>query len=227
MRIIPLHSWSVSPKEAVEIQKRLAEKLILRGPLKAPRVVAGADVSFDKESPARAYAGVVLMDFPSLEPIAEFTHRELVQFPYIPGLLSFREAPALLNLFKRVSPCPDLCFYDGHGIAHPRRFGLASHIGLFLNRPAVGCAKSKLVGAYIEPGKEKTAYSPLIDKENRTIGAALRTRDNCKPVFISAAHKISLENAIDLTLACVGRYRIPEPTRRAHNLVARFRKSYQ
>lgn len=227
MKIESLHSWNVSPKEAIQIQIRLGLKIVLSGPLKAPRVIAGADVSFDKESPANAYAAVVLMDFPSLETIAEFTSREVVQFPYIPGLLSFREAPVLLNLFKKVSPSPDLCFFDGHGIAHPRRFGLASHMGLILDRPAVGLAKSKLVGACKEPGMEKASSSPLMDKENRTIGAALRTRENCKPIFVSAGHKINLQNAIELTLRCAVRHRIPEPTRRAHNLVTQFRKNYQ
>lgn len=228
MKVKSLHSWDVSPKEATEIQASLAEKISRDFKRENILLIAGADVGFDKASPTRAYAGVVLMEYPSLETVAEFTSREVVRFPYIPGFLSFREAPILLNLFKKISPAPDLIFFDGHGIAHPRRLGLASHMGLFLDRPAIGCAKSKLIGNFREPGLRKNSSSPLLlDNENKTIGAVVRTRDNCKPVFVSVGHQIDLESAVKFTLQCTTRYRIPEPTRRAHNLVTQFRKSFE
>lgn len=226
MKVKSLHSWDVSPKEAAKIQTNFAGKISCNFKRDPIRIIAGADVSFDKGLPVNAYAGVVLMEVPSLETVAEFTSREAVRFPYIPGLLSFREAPILLSLFKKISPAPDLIFFDGHGIAHPRRLGLASHMGLHLDRPTVGCAKSKLTGNYREPGIRKESSSLLLDSENQTIGAVIRTRENCKPIFVSVGHQIDLGNAVKFTLQCATRYRIPEPTRRAHNLVTQFRKSF-
>ncbi len=225
MKVKSLHSWDVSPKEAAKIQADLAGKISCKFKRDNILIIAGADVSFDRGGPD-AYAGVVLMEYPSLETVAEFTSREVARFPYIPGFLSFREAPILLRLFKKISPAPDLIFFDGHGIAHPRRLGLASHMGLFLDRPTVGCAKSKLTGNYREPGIRKESSSRLLDSENQTIGAVIRTRENCKPIFVSVGHQIDLGNAVKFTLQCATRYRIPEPTRRAHNLVTQFRKSF-
>jgi len=180
------------------------------------------DISFCKES---AYAGMVVLNANSLDVIDQFILKGKISFPYVPGLLSFREAPLLLKLLKHVSQKPDLIFFDGHGVAHPRGLGLASHMGLFLNCPTVGCGKSKLIGHYSEPGLKKGSHSQLLDKKNGSIGAVLRTRDNCKPIFVSVGHKIDLKTAVHWTLHCTTRYRIPEPTRRAHLLVTAARKS--
>lgn len=224
MKIKSIHSWNVSLGEAVQIQKRLAEKIKIVPLSKEPETIAGADIGWIKSSPARAFAGVVLMKFPSLRVVGEIIREGEVGFPYVPGLLSFREAPLLLELFKTLSPAPDLVFFDGHGIAHPRRLGLASHLGLFLNCPTVGCAKSKLIGNYTGPAEAKGSFSSLKNSRGQVLGAAVRSRQGCKPIFISAGHLIDLNDAIRWTLHCTTRYRIPEPTRLAHNLVAQYKR---
>lgn len=220
MRIKNLHRWDVSTREAREIQEQLAGRVVCKGGRKTPRIVAGADLSFANDL---AYAGVILLTFPSLEVIGRFTRKARVRFPYIPGLLSFREAPLLLELFKTVRPAPELIFFDGQGLAHPRRLGLASHLGLFLDCPTIGCAKSRLIGTFREPGVEKGSVSDLLDDENKVIGAVVRSREGCKPIFVSVGHRIGLKTAARRTLQCATRYRIPEPTRLAHLLVKEFR----
>lgn len=222
MRIENLHSWNVSPREAILIQEQLANKIKTQALIKTPQIIAGADIAFDKVS-NKAFAGIVILQYPSLEVVKEYTLEDEVLFPYIPGLLSFREAPILLRLFKKVTPAPDLLLIDGQGIAHPRRLGLASHLGLYLNCPTIGCAKSRLIGSYQEPGVKKGSSSPLLDKQTETIGAVLRTKDGCKPIFVSIGHQIDLDNALYWTLKCTAGYRIPEPTRLAHNLVEKFK----
>jgi len=187
--------------------------------------VAGADISLTRNS-TDAFAGIVVLNARTLEIADEYFIKGKIEFPYIPGLLSFREAPLLLKLFKKVSPAPQLVFFDGQGIAHPRRLGLASHMGLLLDCPTIGCAKSRLTGNYKEPGLKKGSRSRLQDDDNQTIGAVVRTRDNCKPVFISVGHQIDLGTAIRWTLKCTSRYRIPEPTRLAHIRVNEFRQSH-
>lgn len=224
MKIKSIHSWNVSPGEAVQIQKRLAERIKTTPLPKEPETIAGADIGWIKGSPARAFAGVVLMEFPSLRVVDEIIREGEIVFPYVPGLLSFREAPLLLELFKTLSPAPDLVFFDGHGIAHPRRLGLASHLGLFLNCPTIGCAKSKLIGTFAEPANAKDSFSYLVDDNDQVLGAAVRSREGCKPIFVSAGHLIDLDHAIRWTLQCATRYRIPEPTRLAHNLVAAYKR---
>jgi len=224
MKIKPLHSWRISPRQAVQLQSRFAGKVSLAPRRRPPKIVAGADIGFARDSSA-AFAGVVLLAFPSLRVIGEFVHEGEIEFPYVPGLLSFREAPILLQLFGKIDPAPDLIFFDGHGLAHPRRLGLASHLGLFLNRSTIGCAKSKLVGVYNEPKDSKGAFTGLLDGHNRVLGAVLRSRRGCKPIFVSVGHKVGLSQAIEWTLQCTTRYRIPEPTRLAHNLVTAYRKS--
>ncbi len=169
----------------------------------------------------------MLLRFPSLEVLAQFTHRGTVRFPYVPGLLSFREAPLLLDLFRQVKPAPDLVFFDGQGLAHPRKFGLACHLGLFLDRPSIGCAKSRLIGTFEEPGVPAGSHTPLVEADGTRLGAVVRTRERCKPVFVSIGHKIDLETAIRRTLECTAGYRIPEPTRLAHLLVTRMRREAQ
>jgi len=223
MKVLDLHPWNVTPSEAVAIQKDLAGRVDRTHRLKKPKRIAGADISLT-QSRGTAFAGVVVLDADTLEVLDEHTLQGTVDFPYIPGLLSFREAPLLLQLFARIEPAPDLIMLDGQGIAHPRGLGLASHLGLFLNRPTIGCAKSRLVGTHREPARSKGSHTPLKDDAGHTLGAALRTREGCKPIFVSVGHKIDLERAIEWVLRVSPRYRIPEPTRQAHNLVNRVRR---
>ena len=221
MRIRPLHRWNVDAKEAVAIQKKLASKVRLRPLRKTPEIIAGTDLSFSGDF---AFAGAVLLEYPSMKVVDEFVIKGKVPFPYVPGLLSFREAPLLLQLMEKVRPEPDLIFMDGQGIAHPRKLGLASHIGLFLNKPCIGCAKSRLTGHFREPGHNKGAWTPLLDDNGEPIGGALRSRNSCKPIFISPGHLTDINQSVEFSLACATRYRIPEPTRLAHLLVARFKR---
>jgi deoxyribonuclease V len=210
-----LHSWDVSPAEAIQIQQRLRSAVILE-PCEVNRIklVAGADVSFDKGSDT-VYAAVVVLELPGLRIVAKGSAITETKFPYIPGLLSFRETPAVLKAWERLTCQPDAVMLDGQGIAHPRRFGIASHIGVWLDLPSVGCAKTVLVGSYDEPAPEAGSHTPLVDK-GEVVGVALRTRDRTNPMFVSPGHRIDLETAIKLVMRCVGGYRQPEPTRQAH-----------
>ncbi len=226
MKTLSLHSWKVKPQQALNIQKELTSRVSRENRLCTdPQWIAGADISLTANS-KEAFAGIVVLNARTLEIADEYFIKGKIEFPYIPGLLSFREAPLLLKLFKKVSPAPQLVFFDGQGVAHPRKLGLASHLGLFLNCPTIGCAKSRLTGTYREPGLKKRCRSRLVDQENKTLGTVLRTRENCKPVFISVGHQIDLETAVRWTLKCTTRYRIPEPTRLAHIRVNDFRKSH-
>jgi deoxyribonuclease V len=200
--------------EAVRIQRRLAERVRLE-PLEGfPRLVAGADVAF---LPRRSMgvAALVIVDRATMQTVEEVRLPGYVHFPYIPGLLSFREIPLLLECFARARVSPDLIICDGQGIAHPRRAGLASHLGVMLNRPTVGCAKSRLVGRHEEPGRDKGEVAVLCHGE-REIGRVVRTRTGVKPVFVSPGHLITIEEAAAVVLECTGRFRLPEPVRRAH-----------
>ncbi len=219
-----LHEWAMTPKEAVELQKKLRERVRLE-PLKKPvKTIAGADISFNKFSPV-VYAGLVVMRLPTLEVVEEVGVVSETRFPYVPGLLSFREAPSVLEAWAKLKTEPDAVMFDGQGIAHPRRVGIASHVGLILNRPTLGCAKSVLVGKYEEPAEERGNWSELVDPKNgETVGAALRTKTRTQPIFVSPGHLIDLAGAIKLTLAADGGYRQPEPTRRAHLLVNALRR---
>jgi deoxyribonuclease V len=217
-----LHEWTMTPREAVELQKSLRESVRLR-PLEHPvEMIAGADISFNKFSET-IYAGIVVLRLPTLEVVEEVCIVSETRFPYVPGLLSFRESPAVLEAWGKLKTEPDAVMFDGQGIAHPRRVGIASHVGLLIERPTLGCAKSVLVGKYEEPPIERGAWSELIDK-GETIGAALRTKTKVQPIFVSPGHLLDLEGAIKLTLACDGGYRQPEPTRRAHHLVNALRR---
>ena len=224
MEIQNLHSWKVTPKEAVAIQNQLRDQVKIRRSRIKPKIIAGTDLSFSKNT-SKASAGIVLLDFSTLEVLGEFIQEGNVSFPYLPGLLSFREGPIYLNLFKKIFPEPDLIFLDGQGIAHPRGLGLGSHMGLFLNKPTIGCAKSKLVGNFDELGKTKGSWTSLKDDKGNTIGAVLRSREGCKPIFISVGHLTNLSQSIEWTLHCTTCYQIPEPTRRAHNLVTHYRRT--
>lgn len=210
------HRWDVSPEEAVAIQQELARQ-VKRGNGPGPvNTVAGVDVGFYRNI---ARAAVAVLSYPELAPVNHAVADRPVTFPYIPGLLSFREGPAILDALEKLANLPDVLIFDGHGVAHPRRLGLASHIGLLVNRPAIGCAKSRLCGRYREPDTEKGSYTLLEDK-GEVIGAAVRTRRGVRPVFVSIGHRIDLPACIEIVLACCRRYRLPETTRRAHHLAA-------
>lgn len=223
MQVREFHAWAVTPGEAMQIQEAVRAKVLPRGRVTALRLVAGADAAFDLRA-NRIYAGIAVLAFPSLEIVETATISREVTFPYVPGLLSFREAPALLQAFTQLMTEPDLIFIDGHGLSHPRKAGIACHIGVLLDRPAIGCAKSLLVGAYREPGSARGSTAELRDKEGTLIGAVVRTRDRVKPVFVSIGHKVGLAEAVRLTLACGKGYRIPEPTRQADLLVERAKR---
>lgn len=217
-----LHEWSLTPREAVELQKRLRERVRVTPLRKKIETVAGADISFNKFDPT-IYTAVVVLRLPSLEVVEEVGIVGETKFPYVPGLLSFRESPSVLEAWSRLKTEPDAVMFDGQGLAHPRRVGIASHVGLLIDRPTFGCAKSVLVGKYEEPGAERGSWTPLVDK-GETVGAALRTKNRVQPIYVSPGHLIDLEGAVDLTLRCDGGYRQPEPTRRAHLLVNALRR---
>ncbi len=217
-----MHEWPETPREAVELQKSLRESVRLVALERRVETIAGADISFNKFSPV-VYAGIVVLRLPSLEVVEEVGIVSETRFPYVPGLLSFRESPSVLEAWSKLQTEPDAVMFDGQGIAHPRRVGIASHVGLMINRPTLGCAKSVLVGKFAEPPEERGSWSEMVDK-GEVIGAALRTKTKVQPVYVSPGHLIDLQGAIDLTLQCDGGYRQPEPTRRAHLLVNALRR---
>jgi deoxyribonuclease V len=185
-------------------------------------LIAGADVSYNKYSPT-VFAGVVVLRLPELTVVEKCGASIECHFPYIPGLLSFREAPALLKAFARMKSSPDVVMLDGQGLAHPRRFGLACHVGIWLDRPTLGCAKSRYIGTYREPGRKAGSSSRLTDRGD-VVGRVVRTKLEVKPVFVSTGHRMTLDYAVRLTLACGAGYRIPEPTRQAHLYVNALRR---
>ncbi len=225
MKIRRLHPWDIPRPDAAALQKTLQGELILTDTEAAARIttIAGADISYARHSDLFV-AAVVLLSFPDLTIRQEARAVARVSFPYLPGFLSFREGPVLLEAFAGLAAPPDLIMFDGHGIAHPRGLGLASHLGLFLDRPTIGCAKSRLVGDYREPGPEIGAAEPLVF-QGRIVGTVLRTKAGVRPVFISPGHRISLEQAVAVTRRCCRGYRIPEPVRQAHLAVNRLRAS--
>ena len=222
----PLHAWDLSPKEAIALQKALAGAVIrsdrfCSGGRRTIRRVAGVDAAF-ADGGRVIRAAVAVLDYPGLELADQVLVERPTTFPYVPGLLSFREVPALLEALGRLSETPDLILCDGHGYAHPRRFGLACHLGLWLDTPTIGVAKSRLTGRHDEPGLAKGDVAWLLagggTRPRERIGAVLRTRDRIRPVYVSAGHRVSLRTAVALTLACATRYRLPEPTRLADKL---------
>ena len=226
---LPLHAWDVSPAEARRIQAVLAARVDLNDAisLDAIEIVAGVDNTYvTRDGKTTAGAVVVALTFPAMAIVETAVAWQPIAFPYVPGLLSFREAPAVLAACTDLSVEPDVFLFDGQGYAHPRRLGLASHLGLFLERPTIGCAKSRLVGEYEEPERIFGAHTPLVDR-GEVIGAAVRTRPRHKPLFVSPGHKISVETAVALALACCrdGAF-LPEPTRLAHEIVTRERQAW-
>lgn len=213
-----LHTWNLSEKQAITLQRELAKQVICKDHLTKVNFIAGIDMAINKEN-GMARAAVVLLSYPALKVIEKHTHEEPLHMPYIPGLLSFREIPSMLGAFSKLQHRPDIIMVDGMGIAHPRRIGIASHLGLWLNIPTIGCGKSLLVGKFDESrlGLQAGSLVPLVDK-GETIGAVVRTRTNVSPLFISVGHLISLETSLHYVLACSGGYRLPEPTRLADKL---------
>ena len=208
------HPWDVSPREAVSIQRDLVAK-VRQEPLPRPvETLAGIDVSIRGNL---AQAAIVVIRFPDLDVVDQAVWRAEVPFPYVPGLLSFREMPVILPALERLTVRPDVLVTDSQGRAHPRRFGLACHLGVLLDWPTFGVAKSLLTGKYQELGHEKGSRAALVHK-GEVVGMALRTRTNVKPVYVSVGHRITLKEAVELALACAPRYKIPEPTRQAHLL---------
>lgn len=212
----PLHEWTLNPGEAIALQRELAKRVILEDRLGEVRYIAGVDMAINEET-GKARAAVVILTFPELEVLERHVHEEPVRMEYIPGLLSFRETPCIMGAFAQVKQQPDLVMVDGQGSAHPRRLGIASHIGLWLELPTIGCAKSILVGHHAPLGEEAGSWVPLKDR-GEVIGAVLRTREHVKPIIVSPGHLISLETSLRYVLACSRGYRLPEPTRQADKL---------
>ena len=246
MRIKDLHSWNLSYSEAIELQKRLACEVLFTPIKKPPKIIAGLDCALSKDGQQILAAAVVLrvpnaitglwgpLELPDFELIETATARQKLTFPYIPGLLSFRESPVCIEAVERLKTEPDAFLIDGQGIAHPRRLGLAAHLGLFFDKPTIGCAKIRLTGQFKEPPPEKGGYTLLKDvrpktqdskpdTQYETIGAVVRTRTNVEPVFVSVGNKCLLEDAIEITLSCTTKYRLPEPTRLAHQSVSKLK----
>ena len=214
MKVESLHSWQVSTTQALEIQQRLAEQVSKRSEVTTPRFIAGVDISVGKGDEI-ATGAVVVLQYPELGVVETQIAQDKLWLPYIPGLLSFRESPLILAACQKLTIAPDLILVDGQGIAHPRRLGLASHLGLFLNTPTIGCAKSLLCGNHEAPGIEPGSYTEVVDR-GEIIGAALRTKLRVKPVYVSIGHKVDLQTAIYWVINCCRGYRLPEPTRLAH-----------
>jgi deoxyribonuclease V len=219
MDIAHLHDWNLTPQAAIALQQRLAAQVVTGPPLNLARtrLVAGVDVSVRDDI---SQAAVVVVTFPGLEPVETVTAAQPTPFPYIPGLLSFREGPVLEAAFARLQSEPDAFLFDGMGIMHPRRLGIAAHLGLWLDRPTVGCGKTHLVGTYDTPDTARGACSAVVHRGER-IGVVLRTREGIRPVYVSPGHRIDLDSAVALTLACTPRYRLPEPIRLAHRAAGR------
>jgi deoxyribonuclease V len=215
---LKVHSWQVSPREARAIQEDLRGQVIDTDDFGPIRRVAGVDVGFE-DAGSQLRAAVAVLQFPSLQVVETAVARVSAAFPYVPGLLSFRELPGILTGLADLTEKPDLILCDGQGFAHPRRFGLACHLGVLADIPTIGVGKSRLLGQYREPGQIKGQWSELIDNAE-VIGAVLRTRTGVKPLFVSVGHRVSLTSAIRLTLACTTRFKLPETTRIAHRLAS-------
>jgi len=214
-----LHRWDLSPDEASRVQAELCERLVIAWDGRAVNTVGGVDVSL---AGGNAHAAIVVFSFPELKPLEGVTADTPLVFPYIPGLLSFREGPAVLAAWERLEVQPDLLMFDGQGIAHPRRLGIAAQMGLWLERPTIGVAKSRLYGHHAAPGPRRGDYAPLYDEQQpeRLLGYVLRTRERGSPVYVSPGHLIDVPHALDFVLRCCAGYRLPEPTRWAHKFAA-------
>lgn len=224
MKIPPVpHSWSLKPRHAIAVQKRMASRVVQGPPPGMIRFVAGLDAAFSPDG-KWCLSAAVLWDMQERRVVEQHTAARRLRFPYIPGLLSFREVPALLAALRKLKQRPDAVMCDGQGRAHPRRFGIACHLGVILDLPAIGCAKSRLVGQHTEPGPARGDQAALTDKGD-IIGAVVRTQTGIRPVYVSVGHRVDLGMAQEVVLRCALRYRIPEPTRLADRLVAALRRA--
>ena len=210
-----LHPWDLSPGEAAQVQKKLREHLILQWDGRPVATVGGVDISIKPET---ARAAIVVIRFPELTSVEAVTADAPLVFPYIPGLLAFREGPAVLAAWEMLDNKPDLLMFDGQGIAHPRGMGIASLMGLWLERPTIGVAKSRLYGKHDEVGAARGDRAELLDRQGNVIGTVLRTRERTNPLYISPGHRIDVQHATEFVLACLTGYRLPEPTRWAHKI---------
>jgi deoxyribonuclease V len=218
LRIQSLHEWDISPREAAAVQNKLRGLAVPEWDDREIRRIAGADVSFPSRNEILAAACV--MSFPDLKLLDYSVVRRQCVFPYVPGLLAFREIPAVLDALENINVEPDVILCDAQGLAHPRGMGLATHLGILIDRPTVGCAKSRLFGSYEEPGSEKGDHSLLLGDKGEVIGAVVTTRSGVKPVFVSIGNRVDLEISIRVVLHCCPKYRLPEPARVAHKLAA-------
>ena len=212
MSLVDLHAWDLEPKQAIATQAELRDRLILAWDEREIMTVGGVDVGFEGD---QARAAIVVLGYPDLTPIEGVTSKTPVPFPYIPGLLAFREGPAVLVAWEHLQTKPDLILFDGQGIAHPRGIGIASHMGLWLERPSIGVAKSRLYGRHLNPGPMRGEGAELIDEKDATqvIGMVIRTRDDVNPVYVSPGHLIDVQHSVEFVLNCCTKYRLPEPTR--------------
>ena len=218
-----MHSWDLTVREAMDLQRELRDRVVPCPPAGfAPRYVAGADISLDRGSD-RGYAGVVVIDASSMETVEEVGATAEIRFPYVPGLLSFRELPALEHAWRTLRRKPDVLIFDGAGYAHPRRFGLACHGGVLFDLPTIGCAKSILVGTHGPLGDARGSTAPLVHRDE-IVGMAVRLRDRTNPVYVSIGHLIDLPTAVDVVLSMGTGFREPETTRRAHRMVNAMRR---
>jgi deoxyribonuclease V len=209
-----LHSWNVNTEEAIQIQEILKGCLILKKTFSKVKTMGGGDVAYSKNG-SRLFGAMVVLSLPNLEILDMATAEGKISFPYIPSLLSFREGPILIQTFQNLKIKPDVLLYDGQGIAHPRGMGLASHIGLWLNLPSIGCAKTPLLDEFITPGPLRGSYE-WIRREGKKVGAVLRTKNKVNPIFVSPGHRIDLKTSLQLILESCREFRIPEPLRKAH-----------
>jgi deoxyribonuclease V len=207
--------------EATVIQENLRKHLNLTPMQHEITTIAGADISLDLNSET-VYAGIVILSYPDMRPISCSLVKGINIFPYVPGYLAFREIPSILKAYEQIPTKPDVVMFDGNGILHKRRMGIASHFGVLTDTVTMGCAKKKLAGIYSDPGETKGEYSLVTDKGD-TIGFALRSKNNVKPIFISPGNKMSLKDSMDIAMQCIGKHRLPEPTRKAHEFVNKFR----
>lgn len=225
MQLAISHPWDLSIVEARALQPKLAAKVLRKTTfdLATVRTVAGVDVSFGK---GVAHAAIAVLSYPDLRLLDKAVGQAPVTFPYVPGLLTFREGPSVLNALEKLTTWPDLLVFDGQGVAHPRRIGLAAHMGVILDHPSVGCAKSRLIGTHEEPGQVVGDWVPLTD-EGEIIGAVVRSRSKARPLFVSIGHRVDLSTAIAVVLACTRGYRLPETTRLAHKLAGEQRQEWE
>ncbi|MCM8823432.1 MAG: deoxyribonuclease V [Candidatus Omnitrophica bacterium] len=214
-----VHSWDLSYKEAIALQDKLKSKVRIEKLNFFPKLIAGADVYFRVN---KAIGSIVVTTYPNCEIVEEVVKIDKISYPYIPGLLAFREGPVLEKCLRSLKKEPEIIIFDGQGLIHPRRVGLATHMGILLGKPTIGVAKSLLLGEYKEPAQTRGSFSYILDKDKNKIGAVVRTKDNVKPVYVSVGNRIDLNNAIEIILKCTVRYRLPEPLRLADQLSRKY-----